>query len=128
MKKAYDKNKNNDNYKINDKVLYYIGDRNSHSRKLRHRWTGPFTISQRINENTVEITTAKPNEKLEVHTSRLKKWNTRDNDYWKLDEYEQLVANNAIKDEITDDDDKNEEIENNDDFDDIMDNNNNDFN
>ena len=122
MKKSYDKSKEDDKFNINDKILYYIGDRNSNSRKLKHRWTGPFTIINRINHNTIEITTNKKDETMAVHTSRVKKWRSRDNEYWNIDKYEKLVLDGTITDEINDTDlDSTVSRNEHDDFDEILD-------
>ena len=35
------------------KVMYYVGDRNSILNKLRHKWTGPWIVSEIINSKEV---------------------------------------------------------------------------
>ena len=55
MKKQYDKEKKDDKFEINNKVMYYVGDRESNLRKLRHKWTGPWVIMERISANEVKI-------------------------------------------------------------------------
>ena len=110
MKKSYDKNKYDIKYNSNDKVMYYVGDRNSHSRKLRRKWTGPFNVIKHINDNTVEIATAKENITMPVHISRLKKYFKRKNEFWPIKSYENLINNDKISDILNEEDIDNESI------------------
>ena len=62
-------------FKINTKVLYYIGDRAATSRKWRQRWTGPWTITKIQDNSIVEITDPELNNSKWVSIDRVKLWN-----------------------------------------------------
>lgn len=86
VKLNYDKKHNKDDkFEINDKVLYYVGERNYPMKKIRSRFTGPFRITHRINHNTVTIYNEDTQEELTTHTQKLKKYHdnefTRERDY-----------------------------------------------
>ena len=72
--KKYNKNRKPDNFKANDLVMYYVGERNYPMKKIRSRFTGPFRIIKRINHNTVTIHNDSTNETMSCHTQKLKKY------------------------------------------------------
>ena len=70
----FNKNKKQDTFQPNDQVLYYVGERQYPMRKIRSRFTGPFTITARVNHNTVKIYNEQTNETITCHTQKLKKF------------------------------------------------------
>ena len=76
VKLNFDKNKQDDKLDVNDKVLYYVGERNYPMKKIRSRFTGPFRIIERINNNTVKIYNEETQEEMTTHTQKLKKYHT----------------------------------------------------
>ena len=79
VKINFDKKKKPDKFKINDKVLYYVGERNYPMKKIRSRFTGPFRIIARIGDdtsNTVKIYNDETQEEMTTHVEKLKKYNT----------------------------------------------------
>ena len=95
--KNYDKNRKDDTFDVNDKVVYYVGERNYPMKKIRPRFTGPFTIIKRINHNTVTIYNESTQEELSCHTQKLKKYNvnqfTEENDYLRQLKSQQKLNN-----------------------------------
>ena len=81
----FNKNKTTDKFKIDDKVMYYVGERNYPMKKIRSRFTGPFRIIKRVNHNTVTIYNDSTNETMTCHTQKLKLFHdhtfTPENDY-----------------------------------------------
>ena len=63
-KRVYDTKNNVNKYKYNNdlmykpgsKVVYYVGDRQVVGKKWRQRWSGPWTICDKINDRTIIIT------------------------------------------------------------------------
>ena len=68
----FNKNKTSDKFKIDDKVMYYVGERNYPMKKIRSRFTGPFRIINRVSHNTVTIYNDTTNETMTCHTQKLK--------------------------------------------------------
>ena len=66
-------------------------------KKIRPRFTGPFTIIKRINHNTVTIYNKSTQEELSCHTQKLKKYNenqfTEENDYLRQLKSQQKLNN-----------------------------------
>ena len=77
MKRNYDWNKHDDDYKIGDTVAYYIGDRSATSSKLRRRFSGPWKIISRLRHNTCEIKNIHTEEIKATHVCMLKKYNPK---------------------------------------------------
>ena len=98
MKDNYDIDKYSDNLRINDQVVYYIGDRDATMRKLRNKWSGPWRLSDRLYDNCVILMDDKKGQKFEAHVSRVKKYHSRA--FWKLSKYNKLIENNEIVDEL----------------------------
>ena len=44
LKDNFDIGRYNKSYENNEKVIYYIGDKDSSMRKLKHKWTGPWRV------------------------------------------------------------------------------------
>ena len=77
MKRNFDKNKTqivSDKFAVGDNVAYYVGDRANTTRKLRQRFTGPWTITEKINENTYKIMNKDLKETMCCHVQMLKKY------------------------------------------------------
>ena len=70
----YNKHQKPDKLKIDDLVMYYVGERQYPMKKIRPRFTGPFRILNRVNHNTVTIYNEDTNEQLSCHTNKLKKY------------------------------------------------------
>ena len=64
VKSYNDKNKitaelvarNNQNYKVGNRILYFIGDKQVARGKWREKWTGPWIIEKKINDSSIIIT------------------------------------------------------------------------
>ena len=87
-----------DNLNINDKVVYYIGDRDSNLKKLKHKWSGPWRVSERVYPNVVILSNDSNGGKFDAHVQRVKKYKSRE--FWKLSQYEKMVNNNEVSDII----------------------------
>ena len=77
MKRNHDKKKTINplnKYKINDYVAYYVGDRSNTTRKLRQRFTGPWKIIDKINDNTYKLLNEDNNDTMCCHVQMLKKY------------------------------------------------------
>ena len=96
MKENYDLNKYDIEYEKNEKVVYYIGDKDSPMRKLRNKWTGPWRVTNQLYPNTVILMDDKKGEEFSAQLNRVKKYNSRE--FWTLSQYEKLVKNNEIDD------------------------------
>ena len=98
MIKKFDKNRKNDNLKVNDYVMYYIGERSYTLKTLRPRFIGPFKITARINHNTVKIYNEYDGKEITCHTQKLKKYRknefTAENDYLKQYKQKLKLENN----------------------------------
>ena len=70
----FNKHQKPDKLKIDDQVMYYVGERQYPMRKIRPRFTGPFRILNRVNHNTVTIYNDDTNEQMTCHTNKLKKY------------------------------------------------------
>ena len=74
MKKYYDQDKHDDNFKVGDLVAYYVGDRAAVTAKFHRRFTGPWKVISRLSHNTLEIKNEETGEQLSCHVSMLKKY------------------------------------------------------
>ena len=72
MKKNYDKTKLDRTLQIGDKVMYYVGDRAHTNKKLRPRYTGPFTVRKIISKNAVQLLNDETHETMVCHVKMLK--------------------------------------------------------
>ena len=96
-KKQYDKKfdiksnleNNLQQFEPGKKVLYYVGDVPSTSKKWRQHWCGPWRILKRFNDRTVEIFDPSDGAKQTVTMDRLKLY--LENEYMKYDEYTKLM-------------------------------------
>ena len=81
----FDRNKKPDKFKIDDQVMYYVGERSYPMKKIRPRFTGPFKIIARINHNTVTIFNEQTDQTISCHTQKLKLYHknqfTEEQDY-----------------------------------------------
>ena len=86
-----DKKKILDTFHVNDKVLYYVGDRQVASRKWRQRWSGPWYIKSVDAETcAIEIEDRDTANSKFVSVDRIKLWNNGKDTIPQLDndEYE----------------------------------------
>ena len=74
MMRRFNRNKKDDKFVPGDQVMYYVGERSYPMKTIRPRFTGPFTITARVNHNTVKIYNEDTNETLTCHTQKLKKY------------------------------------------------------
>ena len=74
MKKYYDKDKHDDDFKVGDLVAYYVGDKAAVTAKFHRRFTGPWEIKERINHNTVRIENKETHEEICCHVTMLKRY------------------------------------------------------
>ena len=89
MKKSYDKNiKEDEDFKIGDEIVYYVGDSDKPLRKLRARFTGPWVVSGIVRDNTIEIKDPSNGNKFTSHISRVKKYYKKG--FYSLSEYNKL--------------------------------------
>ena len=98
MKENYDLSKYDKEYDKNDKVVYYIGDKDAPLRKLRNKWTGPWRVEKQLYPKTVILKDDKTGKKFPAQIKRVKKYHSRD--FWKLSQYEKMIENNEIEDKI----------------------------
>ena len=96
MKNNYDFDKYNIKYEKNEKVVYYIGDRDSPMRKLRNKWTGPWKVVKQLYPNTVVLRDEKNGKEFPAQIKRVKKYHSRE--FWKLSQYEKMIKNKEILD------------------------------
>ena len=96
MKDNYDLNHYDKEYEKNDKVVYYIGDRDAPLRKLRNKWSGPWRVIEQIYPNTVIVKNDKNRLQFPAQLARLKKYHSRE--YWTLSQYEKLLKKGKVKD------------------------------
>ena len=97
MKKDYDKrlNKMDITYHKGDLVLYYIGDQNHRLQKLRAKWSGPWIVSEMLNDNTVILSDTNGEYVWPVHVERVKRY--KRSECYGLDEYLKKVESGEIK-------------------------------
>ena len=96
-KKEYDKKfniSNNLENNLNDfqpgkRVLYYIGDIPTKTKKWRQHWSGPWRILDRFDDRTVQIFDPSDGAKITVTMDRLKLY--LENEYLKHSEYQKLM-------------------------------------
>ena len=72
MLRKFNKDKNDETFKPGDQVMYYVGERSYPMKTIRPRFTGPFTITKRINHNTVTIFNKDDGKSITCHTQKLK--------------------------------------------------------
>ena len=70
--------KNLNIFKPGEKVMYYIGDRQVSNLKWRQRWSGPWTILQRLNDRTLIISDSKDDVSRRVTIDRVKIYNNKE--------------------------------------------------
>ena len=72
----FDIDKYTDDFEVGDTVAYYCGDRSGVNKKLRRRFTGPWTIIARVpnRSNVVTITNPENGDTLSVHVKMLKRY------------------------------------------------------
>ena len=79
------------------RIMYYFGERNYPMKKIRPRFTGPFRIIARINENTVKIYNDDTDETISCHTQKLKLYHpnkfTLEQDFIRLLKAQQKLNN-----------------------------------
>ena len=86
VKSYNDKNKitpelvarNNENYKIGNRILYFVGDKQVARGKWREKWTGPWIIEKKINDSSIIITDPTSGNQKRVSIDRIKNYNPRD--------------------------------------------------
>ena len=100
MKDNFDIGRYNETYDINEKVIYYIGDRDSPMRKLKHKWTGPWRAVDQIYPNTVVLKNDDNGETWDAEICRVRKYKSRG--FWKLSQYEKMVKKGEINDNLQD--------------------------
>ena len=98
MKQNFDQNKTDPTLQINDYVAYYVGDRANTSRKLRRRFTGPWKIINKLNNNTYQILNEDTNETMACHVQMLKRYNKQE--FTPLATYEQTENNRRKLDKL----------------------------
>ena len=106
MKDYYDKHwkKRDIAYKIGQAVMYYIGDKDQNSRKLRQKWSGPWKVAKKLQENAYELTDG-GKRTWPAHVERRKLYYARE--YWSLKKYNKMIENGEINDELNNSDDTN---------------------
>ena len=70
--------RNNESYKIGNRVLYFIGDKKVARYKWREKWSGPWIIDDKLNDSTVIITDPTSGNQKRVSIDRIKIYNERD--------------------------------------------------
>ena len=83
------------------KVVYFVGDKQTTSKKWRQRWSGPWIIIRRINDRTVVIGDITDDVGLSVSVDRVKLY--RESEYYSFEEYNRMIEKRMI-DTIIDDD------------------------
>ena len=86
VKSYNDKNKitaklvarNNENYKVGNRILYFVGDKQVARGKWREKWTGPWIIEKKINDSSIIITDPTTGNQKRVSIDRIKNYNPRD--------------------------------------------------
>jgi hypothetical protein len=101
MKEQYDfhKDKVDDDFKINEKVMYYIGDKNEELKKIRPKWTGIWKIIARVSNNEVTIMNLDNGNTDNVHVERLKRY--KDFKWLSWKDYNRLIKEKTIVDDPT---------------------------
>jgi hypothetical protein len=99
MKEQYDfhKDKVKDDFKINEKVMYYIGDKNEELKKIRPKWTGIWKIIERISDNEVSIMNLDSGNTENIHVERLKRY--KDFKWLSWKNYNKLIKDTKISDD-----------------------------
>ena len=103
--------RNNREFKVGTKVLYFIGDRKIPNRKWVRKYTGPWIITYKITDGTVIISDKATNNQKRVTIDRLKVFDVRkmkkNNSRYTSNEYEEYIT--KLKDVLfkTDEQDKN---------------------
>ena len=69
--------------------MYYIGDRQVANRKWRQRWSGPWTILQRLNDRTLIISDNKEDISRRVTIDRVKIY--VENEYLNENNYNKMI-------------------------------------
>ena len=70
--------RNNESYKIGNRVLYFIGDKKVARYKWREKWSGPWILEDKLNDSTVIITDPTTGNQKRVSLDRIKNYNARD--------------------------------------------------
>ena len=65
-------------FRVNDKVLYFIGDKQVARYKWREKWSGPWNLKKRLNDSTMIIEDPRNGNQKRVSIDRLKRFNERD--------------------------------------------------
>ena len=85
MIRKFNRDKHDEDFKPGDQVMYYVGERSYPMKTIRPRFTGPYTITKRINHNTVSIFNKDDGKTITCHTQKLKKYHenmfTEEQDY-----------------------------------------------
>ena len=69
--------KNKQNVKVDDEVLYFIGDKQVAMKKWRVKWSGPWLVDRKLNDSTIIITDPRNGNQKRVSIDRIKKYNKR---------------------------------------------------
>ena len=76
-------------YKPGELVLYYCGDIQRENRKWHQRWSGPWSILERVDARTVIISDQKEDVKRRASIDRIKYYHA--DLYYELDEYNKIM-------------------------------------
>ena len=88
---------NNEKIKIGESVMYFIGDKEQTSRKLRQKWSGPWKVAKRLQDNAYELTDGGKRQS-PAHVERMKKYFAKE--YWSLKKYNKMIEQGELKDEL----------------------------
>ena len=98
MKRAYDKYRSDETeWQLGEQLLFYVGDKEQPLRKLRERWTGPFSLIKKKRHNTYELLNKDDGSKFTSHVDHLKKYIKKH--YWSEKEFDILVENGTISED-----------------------------
>ena len=71
-------NANRERFKLNDEILYYVGDRRVEQYKWKQKWTGPWIIDKILNDNTIIIGDPETGNQKRVTIDRCKTFHKRE--------------------------------------------------
>ena len=74
-------------FKVGEKVLYFIGDKQVAMKKWREKWSGPWIVEKHINETTLIITDPETGDQRRTNFNRIKLFKEFGNDYVPMEQY-----------------------------------------
>ena len=82
-------------FKVGEKILYFIGDKQVAMKKWKEKWSGPWLVEKHINETSLIIVDPETGDQRRTNFNRIKSFKEFGNDYVPMERY--LQDNNEYK-------------------------------